>query len=59
MPPPQDHGSKSKFEVIGNKFSTHFDVVEEQLKSTTIGELELLAYLPQSESLGVTRLNVC
>lgn len=33
----QDHVQKAKFEVMGDKFSTHYDAVEEQLKSTTIG----------------------
>ena len=29
---------KSKFDDSGNKFTSHFDVVEEQLRTSTIGE---------------------
>ncbi len=32
----QEHVPKAKFSVM-DKFSTHFDAVEEQLKSSTVG----------------------
>ena len=32
---------KSKFETINNKFSTSYDAVEEELKSSTVGLVTL------------------
>ena len=37
----QDHTLKSKFETIDNKYSTTYDAVEEELKSSTVGLVTL------------------
>ena len=37
LPNFQEHSSMSRFASVDNKFATSFDVVEEQLRSSTIG----------------------
>ena len=37
----QDHQLKSKFETVDHKFSTSYDAVEEELKSSTVGLVTL------------------
>lgn len=40
-PTHKDHTVKSKFQIIDNKFSTSYDAVEEELKSSTVGLVTL------------------
>ena len=35
---------KNNFHSTQNKFSTHYDIVEEELKSTTVGKLCVFSY---------------
>lgn len=37
----QDHQLKSKFQSVNNKFSSSYDAVEEELKSSTVGLVTL------------------
>ncbi len=40
----QDVSVKNNFHSTKNKFSTHYDIVEEELKSTTVGKLRVFSY---------------
>ena len=47
----QDHSVKGKFSAIDSKFSTSYDAVEEELKSTTVGLMTLEEMKEKRETL--------